>query len=80
MAVEDGDVADTADEFAFCRLCDLGRNFFFSFFEFAEFYFDEFVILKRQINRGDKAIGYAFGTDNYLRLEMMRLRAQIFFC
>jgi hypothetical protein len=40
LSVEDSDIAYKADNLAFCRLCDLGGDFFFGFLEFAEFYFD----------------------------------------
>ena len=51
LAVENGDVADEADKFAFCYLGDLGGDFLFFLFEFDEFYLDEFVVFQRKINR-----------------------------
>ena len=52
-AVEDGDVADEANKFAFGGRGDFFRYFFFGFLELAEFYFDEFVIFQGEVNRAD---------------------------
>ncbi len=41
--------------------------FFFSFFEFAEFYLDEFMIFQGEINRAEQLLGHAFGADHHQR-------------
>ena len=45
MSIENGNVADQADKFAFGFTGDFLRDFFFSFLEFAEFYLDEFMVV-----------------------------------
>ena len=53
LAIEDSDVADEADKFAFGGLSDFFRDFFFGFFELAEFYLDEFMIFQGEGHRSD---------------------------
>ena len=67
LAVEDGNIADYTDQFAFCGLRDLGGYFFFLFFELAEFYLDKLMIFQREINRTDKLIRHAFRADHHQR-------------
>ena len=65
LSVEDGDVTDEADHFAFGGLGDLRGDFLFGFFEFPEFYFDEFMILQGEIDGAEQLFGYAFCANHY---------------
>ena len=57
-------------------VCAISCEFIFGFFEFAEFYFDEFMVLQRQINRGNKAVDYAFGTDNHQQFSELSITGE----
>ena len=78
LPVEDGDVADQADELAFGGPGDFFGYFFLGFLEFPEFHFDQFVVGEGQIDGADQLFGDAFGADDDERFQVMRLAAQIF--
>jgi hypothetical protein len=78
LTIENGDVADEADSLAFGGFGDFFRDFFFGLFEFAEFYFDKFVIVQGNINRLEQLLGDAFNAYDYEWFYMMCLSTQVF--
>lgn len=76
--VKNGDITNKTDHFALRGLRDFGCYFFFGFFKLDELHLDQLVICERQIHGTEQPVRHAFRTDHDQRLQVMRLRAQIF--